>query len=240
MSFYAGAGGTDAQDWAEMLLKMYLRYAEFKEWPVNVIERTKGAEAGIKNATIEIQGKDVYGYLKKEKGVHRLIRLSPFNSNNLRQTSFALVEVLPLLKDDNDFKIKASDLRVDTFHASGAGGQHVNTTDSAVRITHLPTGLVATCQNERSQSRNKSRAMEILRSRLAQKMEEQKVKRIVELKGESKKIEWSSQIRSYVLHPYKQVKDHRTGYQTTQVEDILNGQLDEVVEANLKIKKADK
>ncbi len=227
VTFQAGAGGTDAQDWTEMLLRMYLRYAEKQGWRAKILEKVDGAEAGIKNATVEMTGKLVYGKMKDESGVHRLVRLSPFNADNLRQTSFAMVEVLPIIENEkNEIEIKADDLRVDTFRSSGAGGQSVNTTDSAVRITHLPTGLVATCQNERSQLRNKEQVLNILRGRLVKLMEEEQVRKIDELRGERKAVEWGSQIRSYILHPYKMVKDHRTGKQTTAVEKVLEGEVE--------------
>lgn len=206
---------------------MYIRYAEKQDWKVVIIDKTVGAEAGIKNATIEVTGKLVYGKIKSESGVHRLVRLSPFNSDSLRQTSFAMVEVMPIVKSrDMETEINQNELRIDTYRSSGAGGQSVNTTDSAVRITHLPTGLVATCQNERSQMRNKEKAMTILKGRLIKLMEEEKVQKIKELKGERKAVEWGSQIKSYILHPYKMVKDHRTNEQTTAVEKVLEGKLD--------------
>ena len=226
VTFQAGAGGTDAQDWTEMLLRMYLKYAEKQGWETKILEKVNGAEAGIKNATIKMTGKLVYGRMKSESGVHRLVRLSPFNADNLRQTSFAMVEVLPIIDNlKNKIEIKQDDLRVDTFRSSGAGGQSVNTTDSAVRVTHLPTGLVATCQNERSQLRNKEQALSILQGRLIKLMEEERVREIDELRGERKAVEWGSQIRSYVLHPYKMVKDHRTNKQTTAVEKVLDGEV---------------
>ncbi len=226
VTFQAGAGGTDAQDWTEMLLRVYLKYAEKQGWEAKILEKVDGAEAGIKNATIKMTGKLVYGRMKSESGVHRLVRLSPFNADNLRQTSFAMVEVLPIIDNlKNKIEIKQDDLRVDTFRSSGAGGQSVNTTDSAVRVTHLPTGLVATCQNERSQLRNKEQALSILQGRLIKLMEEERVREIDELRGERKAVEWGSQIRSYVLHPYKMVKDHRTNKQTTAVEKVLDGEV---------------
>jgi len=225
VNIVAGAGGTDAQDWVEMLLKMYLRFAEKQGWQAKILEKSEGAEAGLKSVTVEMTGSLVYGKMKQESGVHRLVRLSPFNSGHSRETSFALVEVLPLLNKKVEIEINPKDLRVDTFRSSGAGGQSVNTTDSAVRITHLPTGLVATCQNERSQLQNKEKALAILKARLVKKMAEERVKKINELKGERKKAEWGNQKRSYVLHPYKLVKDHQSKRESAAVEKILAGDL---------------
>lgn len=236
ISIYAGAGGDDAQDWADMLLRMYLRWAEKNNFKVDIIDKTAGSEAGIKSTTIEIKGRWVFGNLRSEMGVHRLVRLSPFNSDNLRQTSFARVEVLPEVEDDIEVDIKMEDLRVDTYRSSGAGGQSVNTTDSAVRVTHIPTGLVAQCQNERSQLQNKEKAMIILRAKLHQKLLEEQEQEKLKLRGEVQSAEWGSQIRSYVLHPYKMVKDHRTKFETANVDSVLDGELSGFIETYLKWK----
>ena len=226
ISLHAGAGGEEAQDWAEMLSRMYVRYADSQGYSVTLLDKTAGDGAGIKAITYLIDGKNAYGYLKTEKGVHRLVRLSPFDANNRRHTSFASLEVSPFVEDSkSDIQINPNDLRIDTYRSSGAGGQHVNKTESAIRITHLPTGIVVQCQNERSQIQNREMAMKMLISKLTErdlaKKEEEKQK----LLGENKKIEWGSQIRSYVLHPYNLVKDHRTGVETSDTDGVLAGDI---------------
>ncbi len=234
LSIHSGTGGVDAQDWAEMLLRMYMRFAERKNWKAKLISEMRGGEAGIKSATLEVTGRYAYGNLRAEAGLHRLVRLSPFNSNNLRQTSFALVEVLPEIDTIKEVAINPADLRVDTFRSGGAGGQSVNKTSSAVRITHVPTGLVATCQSERSQLQNKEKAMKILAAKLFQKNLEEREKEKQKLKGSHTSVQWGSQIRSYVLHPYKLVKDHRTKLESKNPEDVLDGNLDGFIEAYLR------
>jgi peptide chain release factor 2 len=233
VSIYAGAGGTDAQDWAQMLLRMYIRWAEKQGMTVKAIDESSGDEAGIKSATFEVSGAFVYGKLKGEHGVHRLVRLSPFNSDNLRQTSFAKVDILPKIDNPEGLEIDEKDLRIDVYRAGGHGGQSVNTTDSAVRVTHIPTGIAVAIQNERSQLQNKDVALTILRSRLIQLQIEQHKEQLAELKGPNQSAEWGNQIRSYVLHPYKQVKDLRTRYETSDTEGVLDGNLDAFIDAYL-------
>lgn len=233
LSIYAGAGGTDAQDWAQMLLRMYSRYFEKNNWKTTLVDESPGDEAGLKSVTLEVSGSFAYGKLKGEHGVHRLVRLSPFNSDNLRQTSFAKVEIMPKIDTPDDLLIDDKDLKIDVYHSGGAGGQSVNTSDSAVRVTHLPTGLTVAIQNERSQLQNKEMAMTILRSRLAQLQLEQHQAALSELKGPNQSAEWGNQIRSYVLHPYKQVKDLRSRYETSNPDAVLDGGLDELINAYL-------
>ncbi len=233
LAIHAGAGGTDAQDWAEMLLRMYLRWAERRGFKVEVVSQTPGDEAGIKSATLSIQGDYAYGYLKSERGVHRLVRLSPFDSNHRRHTSFCLVEVWPDVQEDVDIQIDEKDLQIDTFRSSGAGGQNVQKNETAVRITHLPTGLVVSCQNERSQAQNKERALQVLKMRLLDLERRKQEQEVAELKGAHVSAEWGNQIRSYVLHPYQMVKDLRTGYETSQTQAVLDGDLDPFMEAYL-------
>jgi peptide chain release factor 2 len=234
LSIHAGAGGTESQDWAEMLLRMYMRFCESRGWKAELIEAQAGEEAGIKSATLHVVGDHAYGYLKSEMGVHRLVRISPFDAAQRRHTSFASVYVSPEIDEDISIEIADKDLRVDTYRSSGAGGQHVNVTDSAVRLTHLPTGIVVTCQNERSQGRNRDMAMKVLRARLYQKALDERKAEEERRVGEKKSIEWGSQIRSYVLHPYRMVKDHRTGFETGDTDKVLDGGLTPFIEASLK------
>ena len=231
LSIYAGAGGTDAQDWAQMLLRMYVRWAETHNFKLTTIEESPGEEAGIKSVTVEIDGPLAYGKLKGENGVHRLVRLSPFNADSLRQTSFAKVEIIPKVDKPDALEIDEKDLKIDVYRSGGKGGQSVNTTDSAVRITHVPTGITVAIQNERSQLQNRETAMTILRSRLVQLQLEQHLENIKDLKGPNQSAEWGNQIRSYVLHPYKMVKDLRTNHETSDTEGVLNGDLDSFLEA---------
>ncbi len=236
LSINAGAGGTESCDWASMLLRMYSKWAASREFDVEQIDLLAGEEAGLKNVTIMIKGPYTYGYLKSERGVHRLVRISPFDSNSRRHTSFASVDVIPEAPGDIKIDVKEPDLKIDTYRAGGRGGQHVNVTDSAVRITHLPTGIVAQCQNERSQHKNKATAMKVLKARLYEAERERKAREIEKQYSEKQRIEWGSQIRSYVMHPYSMVKDHRTDYQTSNVGYVMDGGLDEFMEAYLKLK----
>lgn len=234
VSINAGAGGTESCDWAEMLLRMYKRWAEHHNFKAEITDILVGEEAGIKNVTFIVRGPYAYGYLKAERGVHRLVRLSPFDSNKRRHTSFVSIDTIPQIEDTIEIEILSKELRVDTYRASGAGGQHVNKTDSAVRITHLPTGVVAQCQNERSQIKNRSTAMKILRARLYELEQRKKDEALKKEYGNKAKIEWGSQIRSYVLHPYNMVKDHRTSTETSNTSAVLDGEIDPFIEAYLK------
>jgi peptide chain release factor 2 len=234
LSIHAGAGGTDSQDWAAMLERMYLRWSERRQFSAEILDRTEGEEAGVKSVTISIKGNNVFGYLKAEKGVHRLVRLSPFDSANRRHTSFALVEVYPQIEQTDEIDIPPADVKIETYRSSGAGGQNVQKNETAIRITHIPTGMVVTCQNERSQTQNRENAMRVLRSRLLDLRHEEQEKEVANLKGEHVKAEWGSQIRSYVLHPYQMVKDHRTEHETGNTNAVLNGELDEFIEAYLR------
>jgi peptide chain release factor 2 len=241
LSIYSGAGGQDAQDWAAMLLRMYRRYGDKKGFKISIIDESFGEEGGgeakigIKSATIEIKGKLAYGFLKNETGVHRLVRLSPFDSQKLRHTSFALVEVLPDLEDNNEIEIKPEEIKIDFYKSSGPGGQYVNKTESAVRVTHLPTGIVVACQSERLQGKNKDKAISILKAKLYQYGEEKKKKELQGIKGEKISASWGNQIRSYVLHPYKLVKDLRTGVESGNPDDILDGNLDQFIEEEIRL-----
>lgn len=236
LTIHPGAGGTESQDWASMLWRMYTRWAEDKGYTVEVLDYQPGEEAGLKDVTLLIKGPNAYGYLRSEKGVHRLVRISPFDSSGRRHTSFSSVEVLPEIEDDLTVEINPDDLRIDTYRASGAGGQHVNKTDSAIRITHIPTGIVVQCQSERSQHANREAAFKILRARLMEKQEQEKRARMESLKGQQQDIAWGSQIRSYVFCPYTMVKDHRTNVEVGNVDAVMDGELDPFIEAYLKLK----
>ena len=231
LAIHAGAGGTDSQDWTEMLLRMYLRWAEKRDYRTAILDMTPGEEAGIKSVTVEVAGRSAYGYLRAERGVHRLVRLSPFDAAHARHTSFSLVEVLPEVESAAEINLDPDDLRIDVFRASGKGGQNVQKNATAVRITHLPTGITVSCQNERSQRRNKESALKVLESRLLERELAQKARDKEKLKGEHISAAWGNQIRSYVLHPYKKVKDHRTGYETSDAEGVLDGDIDELISA---------
>ena len=234
VSVHAGSGGLDAQDWAEMLLRMYLRWAESKNFKITMWDLQNDTEAGIKNATFLVEGENAYGYLKSEKGVHRIVRISPFDASGRRHTSFASLDVMPEIDDEIEVEINPEDLRVDTFRSSGAGGQHVNKTDSAIRITHIPTNIVVSCQNERSQHQNKEVAMRVLKARLLELAKEEHKGKIDELKGDYSQITWGSQIRSYVFHPYSLVKDHRTNAEVGNVYAVMDGELDYLINEKLK------
>lgn len=229
LTLHAGAGGTEACDWTEMLYRMYICYAEKNGFTVTELDRLEGDGAGIKSVSFKVDGIYSYGYLKAEKGVHRLVRISPFDANKRRHTSFASLEVMPEIEESDDIKVNPDEIRVDTYRASGAGGQHVNKTDSAIRITHIPTGIVVSCQNERSQTQNREMAMKMLISKLLEKREAERMERDQDIKGEIKKIEWGSQIRSYVFCPYTLVKDHRTGFENSDVQSVMNGNIQEFI-----------
>jgi peptide chain release factor 2 len=233
MSLHAGAGGVEAQDWVEMLYRMYTRYCERKGYRVSVLDYLAGDEAGIKSVTISVDGENAYGYLKGEKGVHRLVRISPFDANSRRHTSFASVDVMPQVEQDNEIEISPDELKVDTYRSGGAGGQHVNKTDSAVRITHLPTGIITQCQEERSQHANREKAMKMLQAKLLEKKIEEQEAELSSLRGDQQEIGWGSQIRSYVFQPYRMIKDHRTGVEAGNIDPVMDGDLDAFISAYL-------
>ena len=235
LSLHAGAGGTEAQDWTSMLWRMYSRYCEHMGFNVKVLDVLDGDEAGLKSVTFEVDGDNVYGYLRGEKGVHRLVRISPFDANARRHTSFASLDVAPMLEDDDEIEINMKDVRVDTYHSSGAGGQNVNKTSSAVRMTHFPSGIVVSCQTERDQVQNRATCLKMLKAKLLELKVREREQQMADIKGEMKKIEWGSQIRSYVFQPYTMVKDHRTGYEVSNIDDVMNGALDGFVTAYLKM-----
>ncbi len=234
LELHPGAGGTESQDWGSMLLRMYTRWAEKKGFKVETLDYLPGDEAGIKSVTLSIKGHNAYGYLKAEKGVHRLVRISPFDASGRRHTSFVSCEVMPELNDDIQIEVRTEDLKIDTYRATGAGGQHINTTDSAVRITHLPTGVVVQCQSERSQIKNREAAMKMLKAKLYQREIERQEQELLEIRGEQKEIGWGSQIRSYVFHPYSMVKDHRTSTESGNVQAVMDGELDQFINAYLR------
>ena len=234
VEIHSGAGGTESQDWASMLLRMYTRWAEHQGFKVETLDYQAGDEAGVKSVTLSIKGHNAYGYLKAEKGVHRLVRISPFDSSGRRHTSFSSIEVMPEFEGDIELDLKLEDIKIDTYRSSGAGGQHVNTTDSAVRMTHLPTGAVVTCQTERSQIKNRERAMNLLKAKIYQIRVEEEEARLADIRGEQKEIGWGSQIRSYVFHPYSMVKDHRTNEETGNVSAVMDGEIDQFINAYLR------
>lgn len=233
LSIHAGTGGLDAQDWAEMLMRMYIRWSEKRGYKIKIVDLIRDTEAGIKTALITVEGLNAYGFLKSEKGVHRLVRISPFDSSGKRHTSFASIDIMPELDEDIDIDINPNDIKIDTFRASGAGGQHINKTDSAVRITHIPTGIIVQCQNERSQHYNKSTAMRLLMSKLVELKELEQLEKIDDIKGDYSQIAWGSQIRSYVFHPYNMVKDHRTNSEVGNVQAVMDGDIDGFIDAYL-------